>query len=61
MPSDTDTCTLVYSKPFTASSNLASSCIPPSMSLLKVALVTPQHMMVYAPNNLDLGVDTSWL
>eukprot|EP00975_Prorocentrum_lima_P001567 338261-Prorocentrum_lima.AAC.1 len=61
MPFDTDTCTLVYSKPLMASSSLASACMPYLISVLKVASVTPQPLMVYARSDLDLGVDFSWL
>eukprot|EP00975_Prorocentrum_lima_P037481 7885924-Prorocentrum_lima.AAC.1 len=59
MPPDTDTWTLARSKPFISSSSRARAWIPSSIALPKVALVTPQPCMVYAPSNLDLGVATS--
>eukprot|EP00975_Prorocentrum_lima_P061211 12832786-Prorocentrum_lima.AAC.1 len=46
IPSATDTCTLVYSKPFIASPSLASAWIPSNVSLSNVALATPHPLMV---------------
>eukprot|EP00975_Prorocentrum_lima_P017940 3783960-Prorocentrum_lima.AAC.1 len=46
MPSDTDTWTLVCSKPFISSSKRANIWMPSSISLFKAAFVTPQPRMV---------------